>query len=376
MTANRGARHDYYDVLGVERQASAQEIKSAYRKLAVQYHPDRNPGDPAAEARFKEAAEAYAVLSDPDKRARYDRFGPEGVGAQPGFDPTTFADFSDILGSIFGFGAPFGRAGGPGPVPGADLRYDLEMTFEQAAFGHQETLRIPRLEECGACRGTGSEAGRAPEACPACGGRGQVRFSQGFLTVARTCPRCGGEGRVVTKPCPECRGEGRREQERTLQVTIPAGVDDGARLRLSGEGEAGRRGGPRGDLYVVLHVAPHPRFQRDGADVHAEVELSYAQAVLGAKLEIETIHGPAELDVPPGTAIGHQFRLRGKGIAKLGGRGDRGRGDHVAHVALHVPKPKELADEQVELLRRMAELEGRPVRGGNKAMKKVRDLFH
>ncbi len=372
MTAQRGARHDYYDVLGVERQASQQEIKSAYRKLAVQYHPDRNPGDAQAEAKFKQAAEAYSVLSDPDKRARYDRFGPEGVGAQPGFDPTTFADFSDILGSIFGFGAPFGRSSA-GPVPGADLRYDLELTFEQAAFGHQETLRIPRLEECGACRGTGSESGRPPEICSGCGGRGQVRFSQGFLTVARTCPRCGGEGRVVTQPCPECRGEGRREQERTLQVTIPAGVDDGARLRLSGEGEAGRRGGPRGDLYVLLHVLPHARFQRDGADVHAEVELSYSQAVLGARLEIETVHGPAELDVPPGTAIGHQFRLRGKGIARLGGRGH---GDHVAHVVLRVPKAKELDEEQTRLLRRLAELEGRPVRGGSKAMKKVRDLFN
>src|SRR6185295_9107626 len=252
------AKRDYYEVLAIGKTAGQQEIKSAYRKIAVRDHPDRNPGDKEAEERFKEAAEAYAVLSDADKRARFDRFGHEGVAGvgAGGFDPTIFADFSDILGDLFGFGGGR-RGGGSGMTRGADLRYDLTLTFEEAAFGTETTLRIPKLETCQRCSGSGSANSSAPSTCSTCGGRGQVRFTQGFFSVARTCPQCHGEGRVITDPCPECRGEGRVERERSLSVKIPAGVDTGARLRLAGEGEHGRMGGPAGDLYVVLQVKPH-----------------------------------------------------------------------------------------------------------------------
>jgi len=367
-------RRDYYEILGVARDADDKAIKAAYRKLAQTFHPDRNPGDATAEERFKEAAEAYSVLSDGDKRARYDRFGHqgfEGVGAQ-GFDPSAFADFSDILGGIFGFG-DFGGRSASGPQPGADLRYDLEITFEHAAFGHTTTLEFRRLETCVSCKGTGGEKGAEPETCTGCSGRGQVRYQQGFLTVARTCPKCGGSGRVVKNPCAACRGEGRVEVERTLEVKIPAGVDTGARLRLTGEGEQGRRGGRRGDLYVVMHVAEHPVFERDGADVWSELALTFPQAALGATVEVETLHGPIELEVPAGTQPGKEFRLRSKGMQRLG---SSGKGDHRVRVAIAVPDPRHLSEEQTELLRRLAELEGKPVRAGDRGvLDKVRDLF-
>ena len=255
-------QRDYYEILSVSRDATGAEIKSAYRQLAVRYHPDRNPGDAEAEERFKEAAEAYAVLSDADKRSRFDRFGHAGLGGAAGgaagFDPAIFADFSDILGDFFGFGGGRRRGGGGrAPRRGADLRYDLVISFEEAAFGSEETLRIPRLETCPDCKGGGSADGKQPRVCSACGGHGQVRYSQGFFTVARTCPQCHGEGTVVADPCRNCRGEGRVERERSIQVTIPAGVDSGSRLRLTGEGEHGRFGGPAGDLYVVIAVEPH-----------------------------------------------------------------------------------------------------------------------
>jgi molecular chaperone DnaJ len=366
-------KRDYYEILGVERDADEKAIKSAYRRLAQKYHPDRNPGDGAAEERFKEAAEAYSVLSDPDKRGRYDRFGHqgfEGMGGQ-GFDPSAFADFSDILGGIFGFG-DFGGRSANGPQPGADLRYDLELTFEQAAFGHTTTLEFRRLETCGACNGSGGEQGSAAETCATCHGRGQVRFQQGFLTVARTCPKCGGAGRVVKNPCAKCHGEGRVEAERSLEVKIPAGVDTGARLRLAGEGEQGRRGGRRGDLYVILHVAAHERFERDGAEVWSALELSFPQAALGATVDVETLHGPVPLEIPPGTQPGKEFRLRGKGMARLG---SSGKGDHHVRVAVKVPDPRHLSDEQAQLLRRLAELDGKPVREDRGVLDKVRDLF-
>ncbi len=371
------AKRDYYEVLGVGRDAAGQEIKSAYRRLALRYHPDKNPGDAEAEERFKEAAEAYAVLSDADKRARYDRFGHTGVGGAAaggagfgGFDPTIFADFSDILGDFFGFGGGRRRGGRP-PRRGADLRYDLMLTFEQAAFGAEETLRIPRLETCPDCSGSGAAGGAPPKACSACGGRGEVRYSQGFLTVARTCPQCGGEGTVVSDPCKGCRGEGLVERERSIKVTIPAGVDHGSRLRLTGEGEHGRFGGPAGDLYVMLGIEPHPRFHREGPHVYSRVPVSYPQAVLGAPLEVETIHGQADLDLPPGTRHGAEFRLRGKGIERL----DRsGRGDHVVQVELEVPKPRELSEEEAGLLRKMAELSGRAVKEHG-VLDKVKKMF-
>jgi molecular chaperone DnaJ len=357
-------KRDYYEVLGVAKTASGGEIKSAYRKLAVQYHPDRNPGSAEAEEKFKEAAEAYAVLSDADKRARYDRYGHQGVSGAGagGFDPTIFADFSDILGDLFGFGDPFGRrrgGGAGGPSRGADLRYDLTLTFEEAAFGTDTLLRIPRLETCPKCTGSGSASGATPAPCSACRGQGQVRYSQGFFTVARTCPQCNGEGRVVTDPCKECKGVGLVERERTTSVKIPAGVDTGQRLRLAGEGEHGRRGGPPGDLYVVIQVKPHERFHREGTTVYSRVPIAYPQAVLGASVPVETIHGTSTLEVPAGTVQGREFRLRGQGIQRIDGHG---KGDHVAVVELEVPELRDLSDEEVELLRKLAEVSGRQVK--------------
>ncbi len=366
-------KRDYYEVLGLGRDADLQQIKTTYRKLALQYHPDKNPGDKEAEEKFKEAAEAYAVLSDSEKRARYDRYGHQGLGGNAGFDPSAFSDFSDLFGSLsdlFGFGG--GRAGGRRASRGADLRYDLSLSFEQAAFGTASTLKVPRLERCETCNGSGSASGKQPVACSACGGAGQVRYSQGFFAVARTCPQCNGEGVTISDPCPKCRGNGQVEKVRDIEVKIPAGVDTGSRMRLAGEGEHGRFGGPPGDLYVFLTVKNHPRYQRDGADVIADVELTYAQAVLGADVEVETLHGKEVLEVPAGTQPGHQFRMRGKGIDRL----DRaGRGDHLLRVKLAVPKPRELSAERLELLRQLAQLEGSNVKEDHGLLGKVKDLF-
>ena len=365
-------------MLGVERSASSAEIKKAYRRLAAQNHPDRNPGDHTAEERFKEAAEAYAVLSDADKRARYDRFGHAGLGSAggfSGFDPQTFGDFADILGDLFGFGGAFGgtraRRGRRG-VPGSDLRYDLSLTFEEAAFGTTRTVRFPRLEPCEECNGSGSEGGAPPVTCRGCGGAGQVRFSQGFLTVARTCPQCGGRGTIFEKPCRRCHGQRRVEREKTLEVSIPAGVDEGARLRLTGEGEKGLDGAPDGDLYVVMRVQPHDRFVRDGAHVLGLVEATYPQLALGATVPVETVHGPVPLEVPPGTQPGEEFRLAGQGVPRLDGRG---RGDHIVRVHLEVPAASELDEEEREIIRRLAEVQGRPVRERRGVKERVRDLF-
>lgn len=369
------ARRDYYEVLGVRRDAEVAEIKKAYRKIAVQDHPDRNPGNAEAEERFKAAAEAYAVLSDPDKRARYDRFGHAGVGGagspfQGGFDPSVFGDFADVLGDLFGFGGG-GRRRGRAPSRGADLRYDLTLSFEEAAFGTTETLRIPRLERCDDCSGTGSAGNAAPQVCSACAGRGQVRFTQGFLTVARTCPQCGGEGRTISDPCPACRGEGLVERDRSLEVRVPAGVDHGSRLRLASEGEHGRLGGPAGDLYVVLRVEPHERFERNGTDVLSEEAIGYPQAVLGTTLEVDTLHGPTALEVPPGTRSGTELRLRGQGIERLGR--PAGRGDHVVRLEVRVPHPRELSEEEAELLRKLAETSGQQVKG--RVLDKMKKMF-
>lgn len=353
-------KRDYYEVLGVSRTADTGVIKTEYRKLAVRFHPDRNPDDREAEERFKEASEAYAVLSDGEKRARYDRFGHEGLrgGGFGGFDPSTFGDFADILGDLFGFGGGR-RRGGRVPSRGADLRYDLSLTFEEAAFGTEKTLEIPRLERCSACAGTGAAEGARAEVCSACAGHGQVRFNQGFFTVARTCPQCHGEGSVITDPCAECRGQGLVERKRTIEIKIPAGVDTGARLRVQGEGEHGRFDGPPGDLYVVLRVEAHAVFRREGPHVLSELEVSFPQAVLGATLEADTLHGPETVEIPEGTEPGRQFRLRGRGIQRLDGGG---RGDHLIFAKIRVPRPGELSDEEIDLLRQLAEAEGRPVR--------------
>ena len=367
-------KRDYYEVLGVAKDASVQDIKSAYRKLAVRFHPDRNPDDPEAEEKFKEAAEAYSVLSDQEKRARYDQFGHAASQGGAGFDPTAFSDFSDILGDLFGIGDLFGGRGRRrgGGIPGADLRYDLTLTFEEAAFGRSTKLRYPRLETCDTCSGSGSKGGKTSQ-CGTCGGIGQVRMSQGFFSIQRPCPKCSGEGQVVTDPCETCDGDGRVETTKELEVKIPAGVDGGLSLRVRGEGEHGRRGGPAGDLDVVLHVQPHARFERDGVDVLDTLELGFPQLVLGATIETETLHGEESIKVPPGTQPGTAFRLRGKGIEHLQ---REGRGDHVVRIGLRVPRPKDLSDEQLALLGKQAELDGLSVTEHRGVLDKVKSLFN
>ena len=351
------AKRDYYEVLGVERTASEKELKSAYRKLALQYHPDRNPGDAVAEEKFKEAAEAFAVLGDKDKRAAYDRFGHAGVGgaAGPQFDPSTFADFGDLfggLGDVFGFGDIFGGGGGRrrgGPRRGSDLRYDLEISFEQAATGHEMQLQIPREETCETCKGTGAAAGTAPETCGQCGGSGQLRYQQGFFTVARPCGSCRGTGRVIASPCGSCRGAGRVTRERKLTIRIPAGVATGQRMRLSGDGQHGVAGGPPGDLYVVFHVAEHPFFHRENDDLHCEVPVQFTTLALGGTVQVPTLDGTHPLEIPEGTQPGTSLRLRGKGMPNVSGRGH---GDLHVTVGVQVPKkPSRELREALEALR-------------------------
>jgi len=354
-----GTRRDYYDILGVSRDASANDIKAAYRRLAVQFHPDRNPDDPDAEESFKEASEAYAVLSDADKRSRYDRFGHQGLGGEgfTGFDPNAFGDFADILGDLFGFGDIFGtrrRGGGQRPHRGHDLQYTLKLSLEEAATGVERSIRVPRFESCERCSGSGSEPGTTPESCNTCQGSGQVAFRRGFLSVAQTCPTCGGGGRVNRDPCRECEGRGRTETEVSLKVTVPAGVDTGMRLRLAGEGESGSMGGPAGDLFVVMAVEEHDLFQRDGGDLHLELPISVFQALLGAKIPMTTILGDeTEIEVDPGAQPGEVIRLKGSGMPHVNGRR---RGDLYVH--LRVVLPSKLSGEQRELIEQVAELGG------------------
>jgi molecular chaperone DnaJ len=345
------SKRDYYEILEVTRTATDQEIKSAYRKLALKYHPDRNPGDKKAEDRFKEAAEAYAVLSDADKRARYDRFGHAGVGsAAQGFDPSQFTGFEDIfagLGDIFGFGGGGRRSG---PQRGADLRYDLEIKFEQAAKGTETTIQIPRHESCETCRGNGAAPGTSPATCPQCRGSGQLRYQQGFFTVARTCGQCRGSGKVIAKPCPTCRGEGSVEKMRKLTVKIPAGIATGQRMRLAGEGEAGALGGPPGDLYVVIFVREHEFFQRDGNDLHVTVPLAFTTLALGGDIKVPGLGGDETVKIPESTQTGTTFRLRHKGMPDVSGRGT---GDLL--VTVQAVTPKKLTREQRKLLEQLAE---------------------
>jgi molecular chaperone DnaJ len=345
------SKRDYYDELGVPRTASDQDIKSAYRKLALKHHPDRNPGSREAEDKFKEAAEAYAILADADKRRMYDRFGHAGLGsaAAGGFDPTVFTGFEDILGGlgdVFGFGDIFGAARRrSGPQRGADLRYDLEISFEESAKGAETAIQIPRQEMCEPCHGSGAAPGSKPTTCPQCQGRGQLRYQQGFFTVARTCGQCRGSGTIITKPCTTCRGAGRVQKERKLTVRIPAGIATGQRMRLSGEGEAGPAGGPSGDLYVVIHVQDHPFFQRDGNDLFCEIPLNYPTVALGGDIRIPTLDGDEPFTVPEGTQSGTTFRVRGKGMPDVSGRG---RGDLL--VTVKVVTPKKLTREQKKML--------------------------
>ncbi len=322
---------DYYEVLGVARDADDAELKRAYRQLAMQYHPDRNPGDGTAEERFKEVNEAYAVLSDAEKRAQYDRFGTVSPGGG-GFTGDVSSLFEDLFEGFFSSGGR-GRARNRA-VRGEDLQYEMKITLEDAARGLETKAQIPRLETCEVCGGRGTEAGSRRETCRVCRGRGEVRLTQGFLTVGRTCPRCGGEGEIVTSPCATCRGEGRARRERLLAVKIPAGIDDGMQLRLTGEGAGGLRGGPPGDLYVVVRVQAHERFVRRDADLHTELPLTFPQLVLGTEVEVPILSGTAKLKVPPGTQPGQVLRVRGKGMPHLRGRGH---GDACYQVTLRVP---------------------------------------
>jgi molecular chaperone DnaJ len=362
---------DYYEVLGVSRDADETAIKKAYRRLALESHPDRNPGDAAAEARFKEAAEAYAVLSDPDQRARYDRFGKAGLGSQGGFhgfDQEIFADFSDILGGLFGLGGMFGGGRRRRGTAGRDLRYDLEVEFADAVRGLTTRISIPRLESCDTCGGKGAPP-KGIETCSTCGGKGQVAFPQGFFTIARSCRTCGGAGRRIVRPCEQCRGEGRVRREKTLEVRIPAGVDDGVQLRVSGEGEGGTGGAPPGDLYVVLHVGQHPVLGRAGTDLLAEVSITFTQAALGAELTVAGLDGDLPLKIAPGTQSDTQLRLKGHGVPALDGRS---RGDLVVTVRVHTPT--RLTAEQRRLLTELSRIEGQPP-SGRGLFEKVKDIF-
>jgi molecular chaperone DnaJ len=366
-------KRDYYEVLSVGRTAGVDEIKKAYRKLAVQFHPDKNPGDAEAEEKFKEVSEAYGVLSDDAKRARYDRYGHAGMGGATNIDPSQFTDFGDVLGDLFG--EFFGGGGNRGrrsnrPTRGNDLRFDLALEFEEAIFGVEKTLSVPRIINCATCDGSGAKKGTTPAVCKGCNGRGQVQYAQGFFSVSRTCSQCGGAGKVIKDPCGNCGGAGRIREEKKLPVKIPAGVDEGSRMRVAGEGEAGTNGGPAGDLYVFLSVKAHARFQRRDYDIHIEQPITFTQAALGAEVSTETIEGAESLKVPAGTQPGQVFRLRSKGVQVVDGSG---RGDHYVHVQVRVPTS--LNDEQRELLERYAGTEGELPPEPKGVFDKVRDFF-
>jgi molecular chaperone DnaJ len=372
----RVSKADYYEVLGVSRDASDQELKSAYRKQALKYHPDRNPGDHAAEEKFKEASEAYQVLSDADKRAAYDRFGHAGVS---GAGPSGFGGFSTTvdLGDIFGdlFGEMFNVGGGQQRQNrqrrGEDLRFDLAIDFEDALFGKETDIKIRRFEGCETCHGTGSASGRGPSTCPQCQGRGQIRYQQGFFSVARTCSACGGAGVIVTDPCATCHGETRVAKEVKLNVKVPPGVEDGTRIRYSGEGDAGRSGGATGDLYIVLSIRAHDLFQRDGYDLHCVVPISFPQAALGAEIEIPAIDGAVKVKIPEGTQSAKELRVRGRGVPHLN---EKGRGDLIVKVVVQIPR--KLTRAQRDLIAQLADslaVENEPAAPG--LLDKMKDLF-
>ncbi|MDD2443092.1 MAG: molecular chaperone DnaJ [Desulfotomaculaceae bacterium] len=375
------AKRDYYEILGVSRNASIDEIKKAYRKKARQYHPDANPDDPNAEAKFKELSEAYVVLSDSEKRSNYDSYGHAGVDGQGfgGFGgfPGGFGDFGG-LGDIFEMFFGSGARRHAGPERGADIRVDLEITLKEAAFGLEREVKVPRVEECSTCGGSGAAAGSRPVACPACGGKGQVQFAQntpfGRIVQTRTCERCRGVGKLIEKPCPTCRGAGQVRKTRQIKVKVPAGVDSGSRLRVAGEGEAGLRGGPRGDLYVYIHVKPHRVFKRENDDLICEINITFVQAALGDEVEAPTLEGDAKIRIPEGTQSGTIFRLRGKGIPNVSGYG---RGDQ--HVVVKVVTPVRLSEKQKTILREFARLDSeRPhsASSGDKGFfKKMKDTF-
>jgi molecular chaperone DnaJ len=347
-------KRDYYEILGLSRDASDEDIKKSYRKLAMKHHPDRNPDDKSAEGKFKEAKEAYEMLSEPDKRRAYDAYGHAGVSQNAGGGEQGFGGFSEAFGDIFGdiFGGGRGRGGGGSQVyRGADLRYNLEITLEQAARGTETKIRIPTLEECDTCDGTGAKKGTTAKTCHTCGGVGQVRMQQGFFSVQQTCPTCKGTGKYIPDPCTVCSGTGRIKKHKTLSVKIPPGVDDGDRIRLASEGEAGVNGGPAGDLYVVVQLKEHSVFQRNGADLHCEMPISFSIAALGGEISIPTLDGEAKIKIPAETQSGQTFRLRGKGIKPVR---QTSAGDLMCHVV--VETPVRLTDRQKDLLRELEEI--------------------
>ena len=375
--ARTETQKDYYEVLGISREAGEAEIKKAYRRAALKWHPDKNPDNHSeAEERFKEVTAAYSVLVDPQKRASYDRFGHAGVGGvgSGGFDESIFSDFSDIFGDMFGFEDFFGGSrgrGGSGGRRGADLRYDLELTFEEAAKGLSARVKVAREESCNECSGSGARPGTAPVTCDTCRGHGQVRYQQGILSISRTCPQCRGAGKIVRDPCAECMGAGRRKINRTIDIKVPKGVDNGTRIRVSGEGDAGVKGGPGGDLYVILHVQDHAFLERRDSDLFCSVPISFPQAVLGTTLKVPTLSSDQKLKVPAGTRSGTVFRMRGKGFPRLNG----GAGDLFVEVQVDVPQ--KLAREQMELVERLANslsLENRPVKQAG-LLDRLKNLF-
>ena len=373
------AKRDLYEILGVNRDASEDELKKAYRKLAMKYHPDRNPDNKETEEKFKEAKEAYEILTDANKRAAYDRYGYDGVNPQmggggggQGFDG--FADaFGDIFGDIFGGGGG-GARGRSNVYRGADLRYNLEISLEEAARGAEKTIRIPAQEECEPCHGTGAKPGTQPKTCPTCGGAGQVRIQQGFFSIQQTCPKCHGSGRIIPEPCTACGGAGRVKRQKTLEVKIPAGIDNGMRLRHGGQGEPGVNGGPAGDLYVEIHIKQHAVFQRDGDDLHCEMPISFTTAALGGEIEIPTLDGAASIRIPAETQSAKVFRLRGKGIRNVRSHAP---GDLMVHVI--VETPVKLTDRQKELLREFGDIASSNAERHNPKAKswmdKVKDFF-
>ncbi|MBI4372615.1 MAG: molecular chaperone DnaJ [Candidatus Omnitrophica bacterium] len=358
-------KRDYYEVLGVSKSASADEIKKAYRKLALKYHPDRNKANKEAEDRFKEAAEAYAILSDPQKRAQYDQFGHSlGGGGFQGFEgyEGAFQGFGDIFGDLFEdfFGGTSRRGASRSGLRGADLEYSVELSLEDVARGKEVTIEFPRAESCDTCHGSGAEPGSQKTTCSECGGHGEIRISQGFFTMRRTCPRCQGEGKQITKPCRDCHGSGRVRKTRKLNVKIPAGIDDNSQLKVSGEGEAGERGGPRGNLYVYVSVKPHPIFERAGKDLFIEAKVGIHQAALGTQIEVPTLDGKVRLKIPPGTQSGKVFRLKGKGVPDLRGYGT---GDELVRINIEIPE--HLSGEEKRLLEEFGKL--RDGSGGDKS---------